>query len=441
MQTTNFQCGHCGNLMAVTANMLGQQVRCPTCQQVVLAPAPAPSAPSLPGLEALGLGSSAAVEPECIFSPPDVSDEDLFGGPAVPPLEIPPPWTPPLEPVVAPVPPARQQEETLTYLPGSEPAPPDPGFAASPFPPAPAPSEPANPFAPASESELATDVLAEASRHTPRPVRRGSSWVVPVLIIPLISYSAMVTALLLWQIYKPPPPHPLEMFRDLSDQPSTKLDKKMVIYDYKQTPTYELPDKLRVSLGQSLEIGDVRVTPTKVEFGKIKIRTQGFTKVEESQYPTLILHLDFENISEDVVFRPLDAFFNPRLDHSKGNVLTNRTFTQLVMGNTHLCGGPCKWVHPAYRSKELIETVEGQHYEKELKPGDPPLSTFVCVDPDTQDPAYLATHPEDDILHYKGPLLYRVQIRRGLVTYKGKDVPCTAVIGVEFTDRDIEKPG
>jgi hypothetical protein len=447
MQTTNFQCGHCGNLMAVTANMLGQQVRCPTCQQVVLAPAPTPTAPPLPGIEALGLGSTAVVEPECIFSPPDASDEDLFGGPAVPQLQIPPPWTPPLEPTVAPVPPAPQQEEPLTYPPASQPAPADLGIAASPFPPPlaptepPAATEPPNPFAPAGETELAPEVFAEASRPTPRPARRGSSWVVPVLIIPLISYSAMVTALLLWQIYKPPPPHPLEMIPDLSDHPSTKLEKKVVVYDYKQTPTYELPDKLRVPLGQPLAIGAVRVTPRKVEFGKIKIRTQNFSKVEESPYPTLILHLDFENISEDVAFRPLDAFFNPRLDHSKGNVLTNRTFTQLVMGNTRLCGGPCKWVHPAYRGKELVETVEGQHYEKELKPGDPPLSTFVCVDPDTQDPTYLATHPEEDILHYKGPLLYRVQVRRGLVNFKGKDVPCTAVIGVEFTDRDIEKPG
>jgi hypothetical protein len=287
-------------------------------------------------------------------------------------------------------------------------------------------------------------VIAAASRLAPRPARRGSSWLLPVLIIPLISYSAMVTALLMWQIYKPPPPHPLEMVPDVTDHPATKLDKKLTVYDYHDAPTFELPAKLRVPLRQSLELGDVRVTPRKVEFGKIKIRTQGYSKVEDSQFPTLILHLDFENISEDVVFRPLDAFFNPRLDHSKGNVLTNRTFTQLVMGDppiTRLCGGPCKWVPPALRSKELVETVEGQHYEKELKPGDPPLHTFVCVDPDTQDPAYLATHPEDDILRYKGPLMYRVQFRRGLVNYKGKEVPCTAVIGVDFTDRDIDKAG
>src|SRR5262249_23908724 len=154
-------------------------------------------------------------------------------------------------------------------------------------------------------------------------------------------------------------------------------------------PTFELPARLRVPLGQPLEIGDVRVTPRKVEFARIKFHTPGY-RDEESLYPTLILHLDFENVSDDVVFRPLDTFFNPKFDHSTGAVLTNRTFTQLVMGNARLCGGPCKWVPPPLRGKEPVETVVGQHLEKDLKPGDPPLSTFVCVDPDTQDPAYLA---------------------------------------------------
>jgi len=40
--------------------------------------------------------------------------------------------------------------------------------------------------------------------------------------------------------------------------------------------------------------------------------------------------------------------------------------------------------------------------------------TFVCLDPDTQDPdGHLRSHPEDDVARYKGPLLYRVQVRRG----------------------------
>src|SRR5947209_7491787 len=39
MQTVNFNCPFCGKLMAVGLNLLGRNVRCPHCKQVVQAPA------------------------------------------------------------------------------------------------------------------------------------------------------------------------------------------------------------------------------------------------------------------------------------------------------------------------------------------------------------------------------------------------------------------
>jgi hypothetical protein len=39
---------------------------------------------------------------------------------------------------------------------------------------------------------------------------------------------------------------------------------------------------------------------------------------------------------------------------------------------------------------------------------------------------------------YEGKLLWRVQLRRGLVPFKGKQLPATAVIGVEFTDKEVQ---
>src|SRR5262249_29829174 len=38
MQTVTFSCPHCQNLMAATADLLGQHVQCPTCGNVVVAP-------------------------------------------------------------------------------------------------------------------------------------------------------------------------------------------------------------------------------------------------------------------------------------------------------------------------------------------------------------------------------------------------------------------
>src|SRR4051812_16789425 len=95
MQTVNFRCGHCGQLLAVSSQYLGMQVRCPHCQQVVVAPRdqpaaapPAPAAPSppppappeQPTMDMMFPFSPAPPpeEPESIFSAPTQS-EDLFG--------------------------------------------------------------------------------------------------------------------------------------------------------------------------------------------------------------------------------------------------------------------------------------------------------------------------------------------------------------------------
>src|SRR4051794_17013317 len=87
METVNFQCGHCGKLMAVTTQMLGRQVRCPHCQQVVLAPAQSPAPrPSL--VEDATL--SVTEEHDSIFTPPSEAAEDLFGDAPEPRLELPP---------------------------------------------------------------------------------------------------------------------------------------------------------------------------------------------------------------------------------------------------------------------------------------------------------------------------------------------------------------
>src|SRR5262249_52684111 len=113
MQTVNFQCGHCRNVMGVNAAYLGKQVRCPHCQQVVLAPAqaaapapvptvvPAPVPSPIPAPAPVpvpvgggpppgpGVGQSKPHDPEdSIFG--EQVDEDLFGSPPKSKVELPP---------------------------------------------------------------------------------------------------------------------------------------------------------------------------------------------------------------------------------------------------------------------------------------------------------------------------------------------------------------
>src|SRR5262245_46563360 len=96
-QTVSFQCGHCRKGMGVSTEFLGKQVRCPHCQQVVLAPAQAPPAPVPAGAAPRPPsgptfpppGGPSKDEHESIFG--EQVDEDLFGsGPPKPKVELPP---------------------------------------------------------------------------------------------------------------------------------------------------------------------------------------------------------------------------------------------------------------------------------------------------------------------------------------------------------------
>src|SRR5438046_1490883 len=78
MQTVNFKCGSCGNLMAVTTAHLGLQVRCPHCQSIVVAPSTAPGAAPPPVFTQSTFAEHTGDEEESIFAPPTDPD-DIFG--------------------------------------------------------------------------------------------------------------------------------------------------------------------------------------------------------------------------------------------------------------------------------------------------------------------------------------------------------------------------
>src|SRR6266446_4112140 len=109
MPAITFQCGDCKNLMAVEDHLLGQQVRCPHCQQVVVVPGSTPSTPpssepTPPSVSGpMGFSSfpvdfpsispsiGAPHHEEDIFMPPAHASDDLFGGMGQhPAVEMPP---------------------------------------------------------------------------------------------------------------------------------------------------------------------------------------------------------------------------------------------------------------------------------------------------------------------------------------------------------------
>jgi hypothetical protein len=150
----------------------------------------------------------------------------------------------------------------------------------------------------------------------------------------------------------------------------------------------------------------------------------------------LVLYLELKNISQDVAFCPLDPNFDREFLISFEE---NMPFTYLVKGSDRFYGAAKLAInsdHPVREDLVLTPTEDDprqnlpQQADKELMPGEK-MESFVCTSPEH--------HLADKLEGYDGPLLYRVQLRRGLVTYKGQERSVTCVIGVTFTGKDVKR--
>ena len=431
METVNFQCGHCGNLMAVGVEFLGQQIRCPTCQQVVIAPADAVQPPPLP-LPDVPFPPLSPNE-EIPLPAPTESVDALFN--SVPPLESPTGDTIPLSPAADGV------FGHAPFLPPVEPAsaPTPEGIDTT----APMISQPATESSPSPEP-LTHEPLGI---RKPRDYSGRVNYFIPLVFLPLLLYAVLSTAVAgyLYVKLRAQPASPFDSFPDWEgDTPGTRKDKPKLSYDRKFT-TLPLPEQLLVGLGQTIRVGDLEVTPLRVERRKVELVGEG-TEEKGEQSPTdgLVLHLRLKNLADDYAFTPMDNFFDRHWKPGNDGV---PPLTLLQAGVETFYGGPAKWRPLGRGRKERREWLAGRkNIDREgLSPGQD-LETVVATD--AWDAA-VAQHlfGVDDEGHavrkpYVGKLLWRVQLRRGLVEWKGRKLPATAVVGVEFTDSDYaEKAG
>jgi phage FluMu protein Com len=463
MQTVNFRCGHCNNLMAVGLEFLGQQVRCPTCQNVVVAPAsaltpaPAPPAPEPENLfpriaESEDIFSSSTQATDSLFDEPAHSLLELPASPLVTP-EQPPDHTPApelmpvpalfLEPTIA-QPPAAHEEpaHTGTYSPGTEMFPPSQASALADADSAPWMSSPLD------NGQAAPAEPSFAEPKKPREPRQVKiNWFIPLVFLPLLLYAVLATVAVafLYLRMASAPPTIFDQLPDVQgDTPGTQPSKstgKIFNIDQKMA-TRPLPEHLKIALGSTLVVGDLEVTPTKLERGHFGIFTEGSTdKALPSPNESLKLHLRLKNLAKDYSFTPLDNFFDRYWKPGSGGATP---LTLLQAGPETFFGGPAKW-YSLYRDKNKgtkRDWLEGRkNVDREgLAPGES-AETFVCTD--GWNPAIqlflfgLDAEGESKQKPYSGNLLWRVQLRRGLITYKGRELPATCVIGVEFTSADL----
>jgi hypothetical protein len=468
MQTVNFQCGHCGQLMGVGVEFLGQQHRCPHCQQVVVAPAATPApAPEGESPTEDPFANLAFERHDDIFSQHSETEDALFAQPDGPRLEMPreeslpapaavPPPLPapvegpapvqdlPLETTSPPVPEAGEHPEvsaqngapTLSYLPPGE------GQDRS----LTAPAESLPPWLPAEsspETSSGEGALPPPTISMPREDSTRVNWFVPLVFIPLVLYALIATAAagflyLRIQAEGRVRPDIWEQMPDVDgDVTGIRFKSKAggVLKFNRQKATTPLPERLRVKLRETLQIGDLEVTPTTVERKRVKVFVETYEKPEPCGHDSLVLTLEMRNLSDEYAFTPLDNYFDRHWD-GKGE---QAPLTVLVAGPAQFFGGPARW-YPLKRDRGKRQfrqwvNLEGRKdVDREgLAPGASGVYQ-VCTDGGDQSvmTRLFGVRP------YQGKMLWRVQVRRGLIEHKGRRLPAAAVIGVEFTAKQID---
>ncbi|MGH7223045.1 MAG: hypothetical protein ACRELF_07445, partial [Gemmataceae bacterium] len=391
MQPIQFQCGHCGKAMAVGSEHLGQQVRCPHCQQVVIAPSPAapepppplqPAEAPPPGLTETVLHMPApSGDAEDIFSPADVSD-DLFGRNNAPRVEMPPePLAPTLpgDNAFSPPPPEATLGSTMPWMapPESAAAPPFPsapfggegtevlpsigepswmsGGVTETFAPPPLDVPPAAEALPASDGESSSP-LTRARGRTEAKV----PWFMLVVFSPLLLYAIIITifAALLYrhdQSIQQQLQQRFDIMPDEGDKPGVQKRKQISLWKYdSKLPTQPLPEHLCTQLGEPLRIGDLEITPVRVERERVKVVVETFDP-EFCTGDSLVLYLRMKNLSSEDAFAPLDNYFDRRYEGG-----ARPPFTLLEVGDRYRCYGGPTWWYPLSDSKNRREWVAGR---------------------------------------------------------------------------------
>lgn len=453
MQTVNFQCGGCGKLMGVSAQYLGQQVRCPHCQQVVVAPAAQSPEPrtEVDPQPFQNLGAH-----EDIFHTRSETEDALFANEA-PRLEIPrdpepgptvnfpAPEVPDLTPVDGQANHQPPQEPTLSFSPGSTVNQEQPATAVTETIPW-QPTDGAVSPAPAEEQAPAF-VAPRQRREEPRSFVSGAFLL--LVFLPVLLWALCATGIGVWlysevmrinRQYDPFEAMPDTDGDNPGIRPKGRTQSRGVLQIDRRFATRPVPEHLKVELGKTVRVGDLEVTPTKVMRRKVGVMVEGSDRAEPCSNPSLVLYLKLKNLSKEYAFTPLDNYFD-RQYRGTGQV----PLTLLQVGKQNFYGGPAKWI-PQYRNvgkRESREWVEGRKNVDPigLLPGEE-TEGLVCTDgEDGKMALYLFGENEEGEKGkpYSGELLWRVHLRRGPYQHKGRTVSATAVVGVVFSDKDYRR--
>lgn len=386
METVNILCPQCQQIIAVAREDIGHHVQCPLCHQIIQAQldhTPAPPAPRLQETQ------SPASEDSSIFSTGSAGTS-VFGDSAA--LESTRPAPKPEAPAYAAEPPEAFAGTAF------------PAEAAAARDTQPAETFPAAAAADADwhDSPVATEAMpAPAISNSPalQDARRASEpgMLVPILLIFLIPYALISTAFIIYLLFQQQVYNhdPLERMLEDNSGHRNGVPIKRIQHDLR------VPDKLKVKLHESLQVGAVEITPLKVTL----------------QDEDLVLHIKLKNVSSNLQFNPLPDTFTR---YMRGTMNAAKPYIFLESGQARIYGGDVEWLRDGRRLRD-----------PELAPRQEMTAHIITDMRDRQQ--------VDKLVHARRPCLWRVQLRRGLEDIAGQERVITCVVGVAFSPGEIQK--
>lgn len=269
--------------------------------------------------------------------------------------------------------------------------------------------------------------------RSPAAARAAGSGGLGPLFYLLLAYALLMTGLAVYGFVfrygsQIEPGHPLSTIPDnFGEFPPAERKKQGKLKELIDTP---IPAELRVGIGRKIDVGQLEIEPVKVEVRDLKVIRVGRTGKERTDPQdvgrAVVMTLRLRNTSDDVTFHPMDPALTRKY---LGNSDEPKPGTALVVGDKMFFGGAIDWpvrAHNVGREFEVAQEAD----ETPLKPRETrEYVVFTAAD------KQIVTAVESA----QQPMLWRVHLRRGLFTMKGKDVPVTAIIGVEFRATDVQK--
>jgi len=273
-----------------------------------------------------------------------------------------------------------------------------------------------------------TEKPARAGRAQPAPAAGAGS--LKIALVAVIGYAVVMTALAVYGLFFKPsekldPGHPLSTIPDSFGEFDPASRKK--VQAFKFPVDGELPAAQRASLGGKVTIGQLEIQPVKVERRPLVLVTESVSGKQQKTRlnPALVLTLSIKNTG-DVPIYPMDPAFSRRQVSGQ-----EKPLTRVVVGKQSFAGGFIEWPLDPSSYKKKIELQQEQD-STALKPGD---TREYVVFTDTRAEVINAVETASD------PVQWRVQVRRGVIPFRGKEIPVTAIIGVDFWGTDVKKLG